>query len=100
MSETSSYIDSENISLRKIEKDSSIALGQYGAVYESGDTAVSGDFAAILALEATTFTSLTASNWSGDALAGLVVPAGTTIYGKFTAFTLSSGRVVAYKNPS
>ena len=98
MSETSAYTDSENISLRKIEKDSSIALGQYGAVYESGTTAVTGNFAAILALEATTFDSLTASNWSGDTLAGLVVPAGTTIYGTFTGFTLTSGRVVAYKN--
>ena len=100
MSEVSAYTDSENISLRKIEKDTSLSVGQYGAVYESGTTAITGNFGAILALEATTFAALTSANWTGDTLAGLVVPAGTTIYGNFTAFTLTSGRVVAYNNPS
>lgn len=98
--------DNENQSLRKInalssdvEKDSSLSLGQFGAVYESGTTAIAGQsFGAIQVLADATFSSLTATDWSGDSLANLAVPAGMTIFGDFTGFTLSSGRVVAYKN--
>jgi hypothetical protein len=100
MSETISLnTDTENQSLRKIEKDSSLSLGQYGAVYTTTSvTAATGvSYGAIQALEASTFSSLTASNWSGT-LGGMQVPAGVTIFGNFTALVLSSGRVVAYKN--
>jgi len=100
MSETSAYTDSENISLRKIEKDSSIALGQYGAVYESGTTAVTGNFGCITALEDSAFSSLTATNWTGDSTASLPLKAGVTIFGNFTGFTLTSGKVVAYNRAS
>lgn len=95
--------DNENQSLRKInalgsdaEKDSSLSLGQFGAVYESGTTAVSGVFGCITALEDSAFSSLTATNWTGDSTASLPLKAGVTIFGRFTAFTLSSGKVVAY----
>lgn len=71
--------------------------GTYGATYESGTTAVTGNFGSITALENSVFSLLTASNWDGDATTSLPLPAGTTIYGKFTAFTLTSGKVVAYK---
>jgi len=97
--------DNENQALRKInalaygtEQDSSLSLGQFGAVYENGTTTVSGNFGAIQVLADATFSSLTATDWSGDSLANLAVPAGMTIFGGFTGFTLSSGRVVAYKN--
>ena len=98
MSDVSVYTDSEQVSLRKIEKDTSFSLGQYGAVYENGTTTVSGNFGAIQVLADATFSSLTATDWSGDSLANLAVPAGMAIFGDFTGFTLSSGRVVAYKN--
>ena len=71
-----------------------------GAVYESGTTAITGQkFSAIMALTATVFASLTAPDWSGDSFASMALPAGATIYGNFTGFTLTSGSVVAYKSP-
>ena len=80
MSDVSVYTDSEQVSLRKIEKDTSFSLGQYGAVYENGTTAVSGKFGAIQVLADATFSSLTATDWTGDSLASLIVPAGITIF--------------------
>lgn len=74
--------------------------GGSGAVLETSTTAVTGDFRAIFALEDSVFSLLTASNWSGDSTASFPLPKGTTIYGSFSAFTLSSGKVLAYKNPA
>lgn len=85
-------------SFKDINEDTSLSIGEYGAVYESGTTSVTGSFGAIQVLADAVFTSLTASNWSGDTLASLSVPAGITLFGGFTAFQLTSGRVVAYKN--
>jgi hypothetical protein len=73
------------------------SLGKYGAVTETGTTAVTGNFAAIQMIEDTVFTTLTSSNWSGDAMTGVTFKAGQVIYGAFTAFTLTSGKVIAYK---
>lgn len=71
-----------------------------GAVIETGTTAITGqNFHAISALEDTVFASLTAGNWSGDSTASMPLPKGMTIYGSFTAFTLTSGKVIAYKSP-
>lgn len=74
--------------------------GEYGAVVETGTTAITGDFEAIQVIEAATFSTLTAPNWSGDALTSVSIPAGTILYGYFTAFTLSAGKVIAYKRVS
>ena len=70
-----------------------------GVVTETGTTAVTGDFYAIQVLEAATFTTFTENASSGDAMTGFSVPAGTILYnGKgITAFTMSSGKVRAYK---
>jgi len=100
MSNISAYTDSEVVSLRKIEKDTSFTLGQYGAVYEDGTDAVTGSFGCITALEDSVFSSLTSSNWTGDSLANLPLKAGVTIFGTFTGFTLTSGKVVAYNAAS
>ena len=100
MSDVSLYTDSEQASLRKIEKDTSFTLGQYGAVYENGTDAVTGNFGCITALEDSAFSSLTATNWTGDSTASLPLKAGVTIFGNFTGFTLSSGKVVAYNKAS
>jgi hypothetical protein len=46
----------------------------------------------------TSFSALTAQNWTGNSLVGESLPAGFEIQGVFTAFALSSsGAVVAYK---
>lgn len=70
-----------------------------GVIIETGTTAVSGDFYAIQVLEAATFTTFTENGAGGDAMTGFSVPAGTLLYnGKgITAFTMSSGKVRAYK---
>lgn len=73
------------------------SFGTNGAIYESGTTAVTGTFCAITALEATVFSLLTVENWGGDTTANLPLPAGATLFGRVSAFTLSSGKVIAYK---
>jgi hypothetical protein len=99
--------DNENQSLRKInalgfnaEQDLSLSLGQFGAKYvdfsTSGAVANTGNFGCITALEDSVFSALTASNWIGDSPASLPLKAGVTIFGAFTGFTLTSGKVVAY----
>jgi len=96
--------DNENYSLRKInqlasdsEKDSSLALGQYGATYATTGT-TSGSYGAIQALEAATL-NVTASNWGdGSPVSSVPVPVGVTIFGNISSFTVTAGKVLAYKN--
>ena len=70
-----------------------------GVVNETGTTAVTGNFYAIQVLEAATFTTFTENGDSGDAMTGFEVPAGTILYNGLgiTAFTMSAGKVRAYK---
>jgi hypothetical protein len=72
--------------------------GAAGVVNETGNTAVTGEFDVIDCLTATNFALLTEVNASGDALTGVEFPAGTQLRGKFTAFTLTEGKVRAYKS--
>ena len=77
-------------------------MGQNGGVYVTGTSATPGNFCAIQALEATVIASLTAAAYETDKVAltgtltAIPVPAGVTIYGYFTGFTLTSGKVIAY----
>ena len=73
-------------------------FGQAGNVNESGTTAITGDFCAIQILTDAVFSLITDSLASGDAITSLTLPAGLVLYGKFTAFTLTSGAVRAYKS--
>ena len=42
--------------------------------------------------------SVTSDNWTdSDATTAVDVPAGSTIFGNFTAITLTSGKIIAYK---
>jgi len=74
----------------------------HGVVVETGTTAVTGKFYAIQVLTDTVFSLLTENSKSGDAMTGFTIPAGTTIINGLgiTAFTLTSGRVRAYKLPA
>lgn len=73
-------------------------FGMYGSVNKSGAAAAaSGRFYAIQILNDTVFSLLTDSLASGDAITSLTIPAGITLFGNFTAFTLTSGAVRAYK---
>lgn len=73
------------------------AAGLFGVVTETGTTAITGDFALIQCLTATTFATLTETNRSGDAITALSLAAGTVLRGRFSAFTLTTGAVRAYK---
>lgn len=73
-------------------------LGQRGVVDETGTTAITGgDFYALQCLTDTVFSSLTETGKSGDAITGITISAGQILFGQFTAFTLTSGAVRAYK---
>lgn len=72
------------------------SMGKFGSVVETGTTAITGAFCAIQMIEDTVFSTLTSGNWQGDAATGVTFTAGTTIYGEFSAFTLTSGKVIAY----
>jgi hypothetical protein len=100
MSETVSLnTDSENQSLRKIEKDSSLALGQYGAVYKTSAGALSGGPWGAIQATSTAVVNVTSGNWTNsDSTTSVDIPAGATILGNFTAVTLTSGKIIAYKS--
>ncbi len=69
-----------------------------GADYISGTTAFDGRYGAITAVAAAVLDAATvAADYSGDSLASMPIPAGTTIYGVFTKIKLTSGKVLAYK---
>ena len=73
------------------------SFGQEGATFESGTTAVTGEFCDITMVEDTEFSALTWPELDGDTITGVTFQAGFTIYGQITGFTLSSGKVLAYK---
>jgi len=79
------------------------ALGQYGAEFISNTTSATGrNYCAITMLEDTTFTTLTSSNWSAGTsgssqVTSVTYPKGLTIFGTFTAVTLATGKIIAYK---
>ena len=70
------------------------AFGQSGFDYVTSGTINTHVYIAITVL-ATASISVTPS--SGDALSAVTVPAGVTIYGKFTSVSVASGRVLVYR---
>ena len=77
----------------KIDKQS---FGQNGAVVVTPSTPATGSFCALQVLEEANFSAISWSELEGS-LTGFSFPAGTVIYGQITALTLSSGKVLAYK---
>lgn len=74
-----------------------VSLGQRGFVFVDGTSATPGNFAAIQVIADAQFSALTALYSTVGGLVGITLSAGTIIYGPFTAFTLTSGKVIAYK---
>ena len=95
--EISQMMDSESSSLRKIEKDSSLSLGQYGATFKTAAGALTGGPWASIQATAAAVVNVTAENWSGDGTTAVDIPAGASIFGYFTSITLTSGKIIAYK---
>lgn len=73
--------------------------GEHGARFESGTTAITGEFCAILCLSTVVFAAITWDELdpNSDAITGVAIPEGTTLYGQIGGFTLTSGNVLAYK---
>jgi hypothetical protein len=84
-------------SIEGVAKDTSLSLGQGGAVYVADATQTDGNFGAIQAIEGSVIT-LTASNWTPSTASAIPLPAGATIFGSFSSFTLTNGKVIAYRN--
>ncbi len=84
----------------------STALGQAGSVFLHVDwtPSVAGEFAAIYCITDTVIEDIAdaASNtWGGLTFLngdGFTLPAGTILYGRFTAIEIRSGMAVAYKS--
>ena len=78
------------------------SFGQNGFNVVTGTAAQTGNYSAITIVPDTVVASITATNIqlngseSATALSGVTLPAGTTIFGKITGFTLTSGSVIAY----
>ncbi len=70
--------------------------GLQGVVNTTDTTAVTGNFTAVQCIEDTVFATLTEADATGS-LTGVTIPAGTTLFGRITAYTLTSGKVRAYK---
>jgi len=81
------------------------ALGQAGGKFISDNATHSGNFVAIQCIEDTVFSALTPADtingygvgsYSGNSMASETIPAGMTIYGRWTTIDLTSGAVIAY----
>ena len=81
------------------------ALGQAGAKFISDTSVHSGSFVAIQCIEDTVFNALTPADttngygvgsYNGNTMASETIPAGMTIYGRWTSIDLTSGAVIAY----
>jgi len=110
MSQPSSS-DNENYSLRKInqlafdsEKDSSLSLGQFGAVYKASAGSLSGGPWGAIQATSAAVVSVISSNWTNSdnttsgTTSGIEIPAGVTIFGSFSGIVLTSGKIIAYKS--
>jgi hypothetical protein len=77
-----------------------VTNGLSGGIYIADTTARTGDWLAIQILADAKFHTLTGNITNGIANETVgsapVIPAGTTLFGKFTAIDLHSGRIIAY----
>lgn len=82
-----------------VQEGTNLMLGQNGAVFESGTTALTNQkLYCIHCITDTVFSTLTNDPaWTGDTFTGVTIPAGTMLFGRFTAVTLTSGSILAYK---
>ena len=90
-----------------VQEAQNASLGQAGAIVETSTTPISGkSIVAFQMLEDTILLALTPSDttngygvgsYNGDTLGSITIPSGMTIYGHWTAFTLASGKVIAYQ---
>lgn len=75
-----------------------VGLGRAGSTFINTSGAKTGSWAFILVIADAVFTTLTDANRDGDAVSTTSFAAGTLLFGTFTAITLASGSVIAYKD--
>ena len=74
----------------------SLGLGSAGAKVSTGG-ALTGKFCAITAIADATFTTLTPEDDAHiSSIPGGTLPAGVTIFGRWTAITPATGAIIAY----
>jgi len=72
-------------------------FGQSGASYVTDGGTATGEFCALQVLEDATFSSVTWPELTGTFPTTSTIAAGTVIYGQITAFGVTTGKVLAYK---
>lgn len=70
--------------------------GRSAVKVTTNTTPVTGYFTIIQILEDAIFSTFTEENVTGQAMTGFTIPAGVTLFGTVTAYTLTSGKVRAY----
>ena len=81
-----------------------LAMGQLGSDFYADTNAHTGDWGIIQCIEACTFTTLTSGKMAdgtttvmSGTLSSITMTAGMEIRGRFSAITLASGKVIAYR---
>ncbi len=91
-----------------VQEAQNASMGQAGAKFikdTATHTLTSGNFVAIQCIEDTVFSALTpldeikgygVGSYNGNSMVAETIPAGMTIYGRWTTIDLASGAVIAY----
>jgi hypothetical protein len=80
----------------QVNQDTSLSVGEYGGRMTTTTAAVTGNFQAIQFITDGSFTSVSQTALTGDALTGVTYPAGFVLFAAVTAFQLATGRAIAY----
>jgi uncharacterized protein YcgI (DUF1989 family) len=89
----------KNLHKYTVQETQNIALGQVGSVFIDDTAQHTGDFVAITAIEDSVVDVSRCTNIAEtmeDADVDFTIPAGLTIFGRFSVFCLTSGKVIAY----
>ena len=79
------------------QRNNELEFSHLGGVVVNDTTATTGRFGAIQVINDAVFSAITAPEYTDASdLTTLTLSAGTVLYGRFTAFTLTSGVVVAH----
>jgi len=91
----------QDIQTNNVVKNTAKGFAPNGAhfIATTSSNTATGSWYAIAFSQETEISALTASDWTGDSVAGKTFPAGYVIYGTFTGITLTSGECTAYFNP-
>ena len=82
-----------------VVESQNLGLGQAGSIFIDDDAQHTGPYVAITAIEDSVVdvTDCTDIADTMEDAADFTIPKGVTIYGRFSVFSLESGKVIAYK---